>query len=126
MNFLNKAKSQVSNRIEKGRENRKELANLGCTAEQVRENSKAIAHIGDHLMKIFPEKDGGVFSKKVKGFKSMAEVVNCDAFYQAKREKSKLGGKRRRKSRRKRRKSKKRKSRKSRRKRKKSRRRRRR
>ena len=114
MNMLRRAKSlgsevgtKVSNRIDKGLENRKELANLGCTAEQVRENSKAIAHIGEHLMKNFPDKAGGVFKKKVEGFKSMANVVDCDAFYAAKRARSKLGGKRRRKSRRKRRKSKK-------------------
>ena len=126
--------SKVSNRIEQAGENISSAATAACTAEQVRENSKAIGEIGKFLESKFQDKVSGMpgFKKKIEGFKSMANVIDCADFYKKKREakaaKAKLGGKRRRKSRRKRRKSKRRKSkkRKSRRKRRKSRRRRRR
>ena len=133
MDYLRRAKSvgskgltAASNRLEQAGENVKSAATAACTAEQVRQNSKAIGEIGIFLEDKFKDKVSGMpgFKKKIEGFKSMATVVDCADFYKKKREAK--GGKRRRKSRRKSRKKRRKSKKKSRRKRRKSRRRRRR
>ena len=129
---INKGKEQLKNRGKLLSANLGSLKNAACQAEQVRLNTRAIAAIGEQLVKRFPDKEGGMFKKSVEGFRNMASNADCEAIKKEiqnksmfenykEQSKSKLGGKsrRRRKSRRskkKRRKSKKRKSRRNRRK----------